>query len=556
MDRLMKSLTKFGALSAPLFLAPALFAQPPAPPAVPTPNGGNVPLYRVTVVDRTVKAINYQYRSGPTMIDFRGTVLLPYAKGEAIVEARQGHVDIDAKIEGLQPTQRFGPEYLTYVLWAITPEGRPHNIGELVSDTSNHAKLHVTTDLQAFALVVTAEPYSAVRMPSDVVVAENEVRPDTVGTIEQLNAKFELLPRGQYTMQASNTPTVVNGPKLSMHQYEAVTELYQAQNALSIAASIGGERFAPDIYAHAQQLLTTAQQIQARKGDYRQVVQIAREAAQTAEDARLVAAQRQDQDRLNVANAEISRTRAELASAQQAREDALAQAREAESRAASARAQAEAASAARSRAETDAAALRAATLETQARDAQARAHETGLSRSAQEQAAENRQTEAITRQRTLRARILNEMKVALPSLDSGRGLTATVSDESFRGGAFADAAADRVMALGRVLARYPALTVRVEGYSANADGEALSVERASTVRRTLVAAGLASNVVTAAGFGDSRPLGPNTTAQERRMNTRVEIIVTSESIGHQPLWEHSSLVGGSGSSESLIGRAQ
>ena len=227
----MTAVTKYATLLALLFLVPGSFAQSPvaSPPVAPpgaTPNvpSQGVPLYRVTVVDRTVKAINYQYRAGPTMIDFRGTVLLPYAKGEAIVESRQGRVDIDAKLEGLLPTQTFGPEYLTYVLWAITPEGRPHNIGELVSDTSNKAKLHVTTDLQAFALIVTAEPYSAVRMPSDVVVAENEVRPDTIGTIEQLNAKFELLPRGQYTLQVPNGAPVVNGPKLSMHQYEAVTE--------------------------------------------------------------------------------------------------------------------------------------------------------------------------------------------------------------------------------------------------------------------------------------------------------------------------------------------
>jgi len=534
MASLFKSAVGTVTLSTALALMPISLAQSP----VPAGTGGTVPLYRVTVVDRTVKAINYQYRSGPTLIDFRGTVLLPYAKGQATVEARQGRVDIDAKLEGLLPTQRFGGEYLTYVLWAITPEGRPHNIGELVSDASNKAKLHVTTDLQAFALVVTAEPYSAVRMPSDVVVAENEVRPDTVGTIEQVNAKFELLPRGQYTMQVPNgSAALLNGPKLTMHQYEAASELYQAQNAIAIAASLGGERYAPDVYGRAQQLLKTAQQIQARKGDYRQVVQIARESAQTAEDARVIAAQRQDMSRIAAADAELAKARAQLASAERARQDAVDQAREAEAKAAAARAQTDAAVAARAQAESEAAAAQARAERSQAKAAQTRA----LSRLTEEQAAESRREAAAGRQRDLRARVLGEMKSALPSLDSGRGLIATVSDESFRGPAILAAPSLRVADLARSLARHPGLAIHVEGYSAGAEGEALSLERAAAVRRTLIASGLPMNEVTAAGLGDSRPLGSNATAEGRRTNTRVEIVITGDSIGQVPLWEHSSL---------------
>src|SRR5580704_18740076 len=158
-----------------------------------------VPIYQVTVVERTVKAINYKYRSEPTMIDFRGTVLLPKAKGKALVQSKQGRTDIEVRFENLTEPQRFGVEYLTYVLWALTPDGRPHNIGEVVPGTSDKAKLRVTTDMQAFAMIVTAEPYSAVRQPSNVVVLENVVRPDTVGKIEHVDAKVELLPRGLYS---------------------------------------------------------------------------------------------------------------------------------------------------------------------------------------------------------------------------------------------------------------------------------------------------------------------------------------------------------------------
>src|ERR1035441_3533714 len=151
------------------------------------------PLYRVTVIARTTKAINYQYRAEPTKIDFRGTVLLPLGKGEATVESQRGRTEIQASFEKLTPPTQYGKEYLTYTLWAITPEGAPHNLGELLADGSNKAKLRVTTDLQAFGLIVTAEPYSSAHQPSDVVVMENEVRPDTVGKIQTIQARYELM---------------------------------------------------------------------------------------------------------------------------------------------------------------------------------------------------------------------------------------------------------------------------------------------------------------------------------------------------------------------------
>ena len=161
-----------------------------------------LPIYRVTVVARTTKAINYNHRSGSTKIDFRGTALLPEARGEASVESKQGVIKIDARMEKLQPATKFGPEYLTYVMWAITPEGRATNVGEVLLN-GDKTKLDATTELQSFGLIVTAEPYFAVTQPSDVVVMENFVRQDTIGTIEQVDAKFELLQRGQYTLNVN-----------------------------------------------------------------------------------------------------------------------------------------------------------------------------------------------------------------------------------------------------------------------------------------------------------------------------------------------------------------
>src|SRR5439155_18814522 len=189
-----------GIVLLPLALAPLASAQTPA--QVYIQRSGDNPIYKITinVVERQTTAVNYRHRGGSTRLDFRGTPLLPAAHGEAEVEGRKGYIEIKAELKDLQPASRFGPEYLTYVLWAITPEGRPVNLGEVLLDGNNTGKLDVTTDLQAFGMIVTAEPYFAVTQPSDAVVMENFVRPDTKGLVEQVNAKFELLKRGLYTV--------------------------------------------------------------------------------------------------------------------------------------------------------------------------------------------------------------------------------------------------------------------------------------------------------------------------------------------------------------------
>ena len=261
--------------------------------------GGPVPLYRVTVVEHGIDAVNYRYGSASTKIGFRGTVLLSDAKGEAVVQSRTGRTEIDAKFENLTPPTRFGREYLTYVLWAVSPEGGSQNLGEIVPDASNRARLHVTTDLQAFGMIVTAEPYAAVRQPSDVVALENQVRPDTVGKIQPIRPKSELMPRGHYTWQVpEQNQSGAPAPKVSMDRYEALLELYQAQNAVAIAQAARAEQYAPDAFAAAQRALGEAQRLNAGKGNTKQVVQSAREAAQSAEDARAIAERRQQEEQL------------------------------------------------------------------------------------------------------------------------------------------------------------------------------------------------------------------------------------------------------------------
>ena len=250
---------------------------------------GSTPIYRVTVTARTAKAINYQHRSGATKIDFRGTDVLPKARGEAKVESKQGYIEIEVEFDDLKPATMNGAEYLTYVLWAITPEGRTANLGEVLLNGTK-SKLNVTTELQVFGLVVTAEPYYAVTQPSDVIVMENVVRADTVGKIEEMDAKYELLQRGQYQRMA-------NPLALKMDQ-KMPLELYEARNAVQIARSIGADRFAAETFQKAEKSLAQAEAYQARKAGKKPVIMTAREAVQTAEDARAIAVKRQEQEAL------------------------------------------------------------------------------------------------------------------------------------------------------------------------------------------------------------------------------------------------------------------
>ena len=243
---------------------------------------GSTPVYRVTVVARTTKAINYNHRSGSTRIGFRGTALMPDARGEASVESKQGVIKIDARMEKLQPATKFGPEYLTYVMWAITPEGRATNVGEVLLN-GDRSKLDATSELQSFGLIVTAEPYFAVTQPSDVVVMENFVRQDTTGTIEEVDAKYELLQRGQYTLNVN--PADIRPLRLDS---KTPLELYEARNAVQIARWTGADRYASDTFQKAVVGLENAEGYLTGKAGSKPIGTVAREAVQMAEDARII----------------------------------------------------------------------------------------------------------------------------------------------------------------------------------------------------------------------------------------------------------------------------
>jgi outer membrane protein OmpA-like peptidoglycan-associated protein len=249
-------------------------------------------LYRISVVARTTKAINYNHRSGSTRIGFQGTALMPAASGEAKVESKQGVIKIDADLEQLGPATAYGQEYLTYVMWAITPEGRATNIGEVLLN-GGKSKLDATTDLQSFGLIITAEPYFAVTQPSDVVVMENFVRKDTTGTIEQVDAKFELLQRGQYVLNVNPSDIVARqlDPRVPL-------ELYEARNAVQIARWTGAEHYAPETFLKATQGLENAEGFLKSKAGRKPIGTAAREAVQMAEDARIITIKKIDEERL------------------------------------------------------------------------------------------------------------------------------------------------------------------------------------------------------------------------------------------------------------------
>ena len=529
-----------------LFAAPA-FAQVARPSAQPSEDlNAPAPLFRVTVVGRTTAAINYRPRSGETKVDLVGTALLPEARGYAEVSGEKGYIEIDARFRDMLPATRFGSEYLTYVLWAITPEGRAKNLGEVQIDDDD-ARVQVTTDLQAFALIVTAEPYFAVTQPSDVVVMENLVRDDTKGKVETVQAKYELLKRGSYLMnQNANF-------KVKPLEPGAPLDLAEARNAVALARLAGADRYAADSFAKAQKLLNDAEVAREKRKRGNEVMMPARQAAQTAEDARLVALQRQEeefqaQQRALAAQREreaLDRAQAERERAQAERERALAeqakrqQAELDAQQAAAARAAAERerleiersrqdALKAQSDAEQARAAAEAARLAADAQAAQARA---------QAEQAQAAVTQAEQEKNALRERLREQLSVVLETRETARGLIVNVSDVLFDTGSatLKPGAREKLARVAGILASHPDLKIEIEGHTDSVGGDdynqRLSERRAESVRAYLVQQKIPPTAVDAEGFGESRPVASNTSSAGRQQNRRVELVVSGESIG-------------------------
>ena len=536
-------------LAAGMTLSLSAFAQTTSQTTLEPTNP--MPLFRVTVISRSVQAVNYEHRSGSSKVDFTGTDLMPSANGVAEVNSKRGSIAIEAEFGDLQKPTTFGNEYLTYVLWAISPEGRAVNLGEVLVGGNHRSKLHVTTDLQAFALLVTAEPYYAVRQPSNVVILENVVREGTKGTTEAVNAKYELMERGGYIPTGYKFDPVILKADLPL-------EFFEARNALRIARSEGAEQYASDSYQHAVTLMNSADGYATVKHiDKKPLIAVSREAVQTAEDARAIAVKKMDEVRLanerqDSADAQ-ARTQGEADEATRRRDRAesdAAKARAATSQAetdamnardANAQAQSDAA-----KARNDAADAQAATAKAQSDMADSQASSANAVSAAQAEAEQARlaaqqaqlgQQQAETDKAAMRAKLSEQLNSILQTRDSARGLIVSMSDVLFDTAKYSlkPGAREKLAKVAGILIAYPGLVIEVGGYTDNVGGDAmnqtLSENRAGAVRDYLVQQGVSTNSVSARGFGNTLPVASNDDAAGRQQNRRVELLVSGDAIG-------------------------
>ncbi len=460
------------------------------------------PAYQVTVVQTPAKAINYRDLKGSVDIDLKGTVLLPSAVGTATVKNRAGVTEIKAQIGSMTAATQFGPEYLTYVFWAISPDGRATNLGEFIIKNGKSV-LNAKTPLQTLSLLVTAEPYFAVSQPSNVVVLENAIKPGNKEKIELIDAKYELLPRGQYTKNIASTdlqPQIMNK--------KTPFDVYQARNAVKIAKAAGAETYAAEGFKNAERLLALSE---TKAGGNKGRSMTARQAVQSAEDSRSISVKRQD--------AEI------LATERQQSNDAVN----------TANTQAASATAGRAVAENAQAKAELAKGQSDAERAAALALATSAVASSVD--ANKRAQKAEGEQAVLRAQLMQQFSSILQTRDTARGLIVNMSDALFKTGS-SDLGApvrEKLAKIAGIVSAYPSLKLNVEGHtdSVGSDeyNQRLSEKRAQAARDYLVSQGVPANSIMSRGFGKTTPIASNDTSQGRQQNRRVEIVVSGEAIG-------------------------
>lgn len=471
-------------------------------------------IYRVKVVQRNLDCVNYLHRSGSTTIGFEGTPLLQGAKGEAKVASERGGITIEAKFEGLTPANGFGREYLTYVLWAISPDGRAQNLGEVLPEGTK-TNIRVTTALQSFGLIVTAEPYFSVSEPSDVVVLQNVIRQDkTTGILEKVSANYYLLPRGTYA-ETAGARTVAHP---ITRDERSPLELYEADNAVRIAQEAGADKYAPEIMAKATLDLQNASDIDRnKKGDRKMEITNAREAVERAEDARITSLRKQAAEREAATVTAKNQAQEDAAQSQQQAQQSQMQAEKAQMQAQQAQLQAEQARAAK--AQADAARARA---DAEAAEARAKAAEA------------NKSVESAN---AVREKLRAQLNSVLATSETARGLIVNMSDVLFDTGKYTLKPTTQVSLakVAGILQSYPGLKVQVEGYtdSVGSDdyNQKLSENRAGTVKQFLTAQGVSPANITSQGFGKNSPVADNSTSSGRTQNRRVNMVVSGDAIG-------------------------
>jgi outer membrane protein OmpA-like peptidoglycan-associated protein len=498
------------------------------------------PVYGVNVVSRTTRAVRYEHRSGSTKIDFNGTSLMPGASGQAKVESKRGAMEIEAEFRGLDKPTSFGTEYLTYVLWAVSPEGRSVNVGEVLVGGNQRSKLNVTTDLQTFAMLVTAEPYYAVRRPSNVVILENLIRPDTDGTSTSVDAKYELIDRGGYIPTGYRFDPVILNTRLPL-------EFFEARNAVRIAQSAGAETYAAASYEKAMNQMKRADELATMRNiDRKELIAASREVVQTADDAREISVKRMDEVRMNAAKEleaakladaqAASRNEAQARmNAQMAAADANRQRADADRTTAEAQRQQQSAvaEADRNRAIASEANQAAAEAQLALRNAEAESERNRVAAAD----ADQRLQQAVRDREELRAKLLQQFNLIFTTRDTARGLIVSLSDVLFDSGksTLLPGAREKLAKISGIVLAYPDLTLAIEGHTDSVGSDAmnqqLSERRAGSVRDFLAKENIPAASMTSRGFGETQPVASNDTAAGRQQNRRVELVVSGEVIG-------------------------
>ncbi|HEX8925927.1 MAG TPA: OmpA family protein [Terriglobales bacterium] len=492
------------------------------------------PVYRVNVRERTTKAVDYRHRAGSTSVQMQGTDLSPEIRGNAKVDSKAGRLTVDAKLEHMKKAETFGPQFLTYVLWAITPEGRATNLGEVLPNDDGKSSLNVTTNLQSFGLIVTAEPYFAVTRPSDMVVAENVVTYNTKGWEQPIDARFEALDRSEYTVDINAAQL----PATAADKKKVPLELLEARNAIAIAKASKADQYAPDALQKAEDFLAKGEDYLNRKQSRSAIGTVARYAAQQAEDARVLSIRRQREEQIA----------AERKAMQQRADEARQRAADEAERARLAREQADQAQQQRDQAQQERLAAEQARQQAE-QAAQQAAQERAAAEQARQQAlleqqnlrqqvqqAQTAAQQAEMEREQTRQRLLTQLNQVLQTKDTARGLIVNMSDVlfDFNKATLKPGARERLARVSGIILAYPDLHLQIEGYTDNIGSDAynmqLSEKRADVVRDYLVSQGVNAGAVSARGFGKEAPVASNATASGRQMNRRVELVVSGEAI--------------------------
>jgi outer membrane protein OmpA-like peptidoglycan-associated protein len=496
-------------------------------------------------VSRTTKAVNYRRAGGSTKIDFQGTELMQQANGEAKVQNKGNRIEIEARFVGFDEATKFGLEYLTYVLWAVSPQGRAVNLGEVLLK-GGAGEVKAITDMQTFGMIVTAEPYFAVTQPGNTVVLENVFNSATLGKVENIDASFELLGRGIYSSSNTKIENAIFGI-----DRKTPLELFEARNAVRIAHIALADKYAAPTLAKAELQLRTAEEVYGRKSDRKSVEAAAREVVGTAEEARVMSVKKKAEEDANAkiaadkkaAEDREARARADAAAEVQRRQEAEQARQQAEAAKAEAlrmkqEAEKAAAEAARQKAEAERASAAALAQQQSAEAAAAQAARDRSAAQAETEKARQAAAQAEAEKAQLRAQLLNQLNSILQTRDSARGLIVNMSDVLFDTGSYTlkPGAREKLAKISGIVLAHPGLTLQIEGHTDSVGGDdfnqQLSERRADSVRDFLAEQGVPGSNITARGFGKMQPVASNDTPEGRQRNRRVELVVNGDAIGN------------------------